>query len=260
MNTTRLLRIPKRIADDFRILFLVKNWKEIFNAKLSDRPLTKIVFRNGVVINSPRQIDLNFLFHEIWIDRLYSPVGYEIKDDYRVVDIGANIGVFALYAATSARNVRVRAFEPFPMNSEYFSRNRDQSRADNVELITAAVAESAGTRKLQVEDSWILHSLAEKGSSVSGIEVACVSLAEAFDGIETCDLLKIDCEGGEYEILYSAAPETLAKIDRIVCEFNIGQSDGENGEQLGHFLVSHGFQIDSLRTLDETAGFICAKR
>ncbi|QYO66338.1 FkbM family methyltransferase [Leptolyngbya sp. 7M] len=200
------------------------------------------------------------MFHEIWIDQLYSPAGYEIKDDYSVVDIGANIGVFSLYAASAARNVRVRAFEPFPTNSEYFSRNRDESGAENVELITAAVADSEGTRILQVEDSWILHSLAEKGSSVGGIEVACVSLAEALNGIERCHLLKIDCEGGEYEILYSAAPETLAKIDRIVCEFNIGQSDGENGEQLAHFLVSHGFHIESVRTLDESAGFICAKR
>lgn len=93
-----------------------------------------------------------------------------------------------------------------------------------------------------------------------GSKLLVYQLAEALNGIERCDLLKIDCEGGEYEILYSADPETLARIDRIVCEFNIGQSDGENGEQLAHFLVSHGFHIDSLRTLDETAGFICAKR
>jgi FkbM family methyltransferase len=260
MITSTLNRVTKRIREDCRILFQVKNWEDILRAKLQGTPIKKIIFRNGVVINSPEQVDLNFLFHEIWIERLYSPKGYEIKDNYSVVDIGANIGVFALYAATFAQNVRVRAFEPFPTNAEYFSRNTDESRADNVEFLMAAVADSAGVRKLHVEDLWILHSLTAKGSTSSGIEVACVSLSEAISGFERCDLLKIDCEGAEYEILYSASPETLSKIRRIVCEFNIGTSEGENGECLAQFLVSHGFHIDSLRTFDETAGFLYAKR
>ncbi|MFT4559234.1 MAG: hypothetical protein ACI92S_004624, partial [Planctomycetaceae bacterium] len=34
------------------------------------------------------------------------------------------------------------------------------------------------------------------------------------------DLLKIDCEGGEYEILDSTSDELLSRIDRVCMEFH----------------------------------------
>jgi FkbM family methyltransferase len=256
----RLSRIPKRITDDLKIFRLAKNWREILAAKMRRQPLRSIRLRNGVVIDSPSEVSLNFLFHEIWIREFYAPRGYSIKANETVIDIGANIGVFATWAATRATNVKVLSFEPFPSNGEFFEHNIRASGLKNIEFHVAAVADSNGKRTLRVSDFWILHSLLERGSDADGIEVDCVSLDHVFRSITKCDLLKLDCEGGEYEILYSASPATISKIERVVCEFNVLDDEDRNGKSLGEFLSSNGFRVEKLERLDETSGFVCARR
>jgi FkbM family methyltransferase len=260
MTFSRLKRLPKRIIDDLKIIRLAVNWREILWAKLKHVPLTSIRLRNGVVLTSPKEVSLNFLFHEIWLEKFYAPNGYEIREGEIVVDIGANIAVFATWAATRAPNVKVISYEPFPANAEYFQVNRELSKLENIEFHEAAVGESAGKRTLNVSDSWILHSLAEKNADATGIEVECTTLDEALAGSRRCDFLKLDCEGGEYEILYSAAPETIAKIGRVVCEFNVLDENERNGEGLKRFFTANSFRVDELRALDVGSGYICAKR
>lgn len=260
MSLGRISRIPKRIGDDLKILRMAENWKEIFSAKLKGTRLGAVRLRNGVVMRAPAAVDLNFLFHEIWIDEFYAPAGYEIRPGETVIDIGANIGVFAAWAATKAKGVTVYSFEPFPANAEYFQRNIEDSGLKNIRFRMAAVADSDGTRTLHVEDSWILHSLTRKDSGEKGVEVEAVSLDSIMAEAGKCDLLKLDCEGGEYEILYPASDETLAKIGRIVCEFNTTDGERQNGEGLRDFLRTKGFAIDELKQLDATSGFICARR
>lgn len=261
MNLARLRRIPKRLKDDLKIYRLAENWRELWFAKLDDGSLHRIRLRNGVVLNAPGAVSLNFLFHEIWLDEFYAPDGYEIRPNETVVDIGANVGVFATWAATRAPNVKVLSFEPFPANAEYFRANQKASGLDNVEFKAAAVGGSDGKRTLYVSDSWMLHSLADgASSSEEGLEVDCVSLDTALSGIEKCDLLKIDCEGGEYEVLYTASPGTIRKIGRIVCEFDVLDNTERNGDGLRNFLSGNGFRVDQLRLLDGSTGFICAAR
>src|SRR6185369_8046225 len=105
----RLRRIPQRITEDMAICRLARNWPEVLSAKLGRRPIERLILRNGVSLASPPQVDLNFLFHEIWIDKIYSPPGFDVHDGDTVVDIGGNIGVFALFAASRATSVAVHS-------------------------------------------------------------------------------------------------------------------------------------------------------
>ncbi len=260
MILQKLSRLPKRLSQDLRIIRLAKNWPQLLSAKASNRPILSIVLRNGVLMNSPPEVALNFLFHEIWLDEFYAPKGYGIKANETVVDIGANIGVFALWAATRAENVRVKSYEPFPKNAEYFVANLKLSGLKNIEFKAAAVADKAGTRKLHVDDSWILHSLSEEDSDEQSVEVDCVSLDMVFADLEKCDFLKLDCEGGEYQILYAASDESLRKIGRVVCEFNVLDSKQRNGNALREFLLNKGFVVEEMKMLDHGSGFICAKK
>ena len=260
MTLARLSRIPKRLLDDLKIIWIAQNWREILRAKINRKPLSLIRLRNGVVLRSPGQVSLDFLFHEIWIDEVYAPPGYEIKNGDTVVDIGANIGVFATYAATSASGVKVKSYEPFPKNAEYFRVNLDASKLENVEFHQTAVADSEGVRTLHLDDAWILHSLTEKGSSENGMDVDCTTLDKVFEDIDSCGLLKLDCEGSEYEVLYSASDSTVSKISRIVCEFNNVDDDRKNGAALRDFLLTKGFEIDPSGPLDGESGFICARK
>lgn len=260
MNLSRLRRIPKRLREDLKIVYLTSNWYEVLIAKLKRKPIRSIRVRTGVVLNSPEEVSLDFLFHEIWIEEFYAPRDYRIKANETVIDIGANIGVFATWAATRAPHVTVFSYEPFPESADYFRKNQTASGLANIVFHQTAIAGCRGKRILQIGDSWILHSLAEAGEQHVGIEVECLSLDDAVAAIERCDLLKLDCEGAEYEILYSASTETLKKIGRIVCEFNVLEKADNNGEGLSAFFKRNGFQVNELRQLNSDSGFICARQ
>jgi FkbM family methyltransferase len=254
MDLKRISRIPARIKQDARTIKLVSNWLEVLWAKLNRRRIGKIFFRNGMVLEVPDGIDLLFLFHEIWIDGVYERRGYEIKAGNKVADIGGNIGAFALWAAGRAPGVSIRSYEPFPQNVEYLKKNIAASGLDHIRVFQAAVAGQNGDRFLRVEDSWVGHSLSDEAQGPGGIRVSTVTLDTIIEDAGHCDFLKIDCEGGEYEIFYGSKPETLEKIDRIVCEYHDGP--GGNGIELKAFFEANSFRVDVFRKLDEATGVL----
>ena len=258
----RIKRIPKRARSDVRIIRLLNNWREVLRAKLTGAPLKKVQFRNGAVVSAPETVSLAFLFDEICVRTLYNPPGYEIKAGDVVIDIGANVGVFATYAATAAPDVRVFSYEPFPGNLDWLRKNIEESKLANVKVFGEAVAGRPGTSALHVDPSgWIFHSLVrEESSEENDILVKCVSLDQVLDDneIEFCDLLKIDCEGSEYEILMECRPETLGRIRRIVGEYHEGANIKGTGEGLRRFLESRSFRIDYFGALEADSGIFYA--
>jgi FkbM family methyltransferase len=266
ITSERLSRIPKRVCQDWRIARLLKNWREVLYSKLTGKPVDTIKFRSGTVLHSPPQVSLKFLFQEVWLDKIYCPPGYEIEKDNIVVDIGANIGVFAAYAATCASNVEVLAFEPFPENVCWLRKNVSESNLSNVTVYQQAVAGVTEERTLQVSNSWIEHSLSgtagEKSETVDeneqNLHVQCQSLNDVMKPIPRCDLLKIDCEGSEYEILYTSTNETLKKVRRIVGEFHPRNKDKKNGKALRNYLESKGFDVTHFMTFENEEGIFCA--
>src|SRR5438093_401605 len=99
---------------NLRLCHLLKNWPEAASVAFERRPVTKLYVRNGVVLSAPSTLSLLFLFDEIWVREFYTPRPYRVQRGDVVIDIGANVGVFALYAATRAADVNVYAYEPFP--------------------------------------------------------------------------------------------------------------------------------------------------
>ena len=258
----RLARIPGRIRRDVRLVRLLENWRAALVTEWKRVPLGEVRLRNGAVLEGPNTINLAFLFHETWVREVYTPPGYEIRAGDVVIDIGANIGVFAIYAATRAPGVKVYAFEPFPGNISWLRRNAESSHVANVEVHQRAVGASLGVRFLNVDASnWGLHSLWDRGNEEQRVlSVDCISLDDIMkmDGVKQCDLLKLDCEGGEYEVLYGCAPETLRRVRRIVGEYHEGAHFGGTGKELCRFLESRSFRIDRLRSSDANCGILCA--
>lgn len=259
---SRVARIPQRARRDLQLIRLLKNWRAALAAEVSGALLNRLELRNGVVLNAPDKLNLAFLFNEIWVRRVYEPrPGFEVRPGDVVVDVGANIGVFAAYAATAAPDVRVYAYEPFPGNVEWLERNVRESGLENVRVKAEAVAGARGERALHLSPSgWIFHSLVrDEASGGEDIKVSCVTLDDVFEsnGIERCDLLKLDCEGSEYEILQRCTPQALGRVRRIVGEYHDGPEMG-TGRELARFLESRSFRIDHFETTGEGCGFVCA--
>ena len=72
--------------------------------------------RNGIELETRETVDTATI-GVVFLRREYGPIG----SNWTVIDVGANIGVFTLYAA--ATGGRVYAYEPMPENYELLLRN-----------------------------------------------------------------------------------------------------------------------------------------
>jgi len=78
--------------------------------------------------------------------------------------------------------------------------------------------------------------------------------------IDRVDLMKMDCEGAEYEILFGVSERTLARIDRLIMEYH-DVGEGRNHHALVAFLVKSGFVVRRVENLvHPNLGYLYAAR
>jgi FkbM family methyltransferase len=152
-------------------------------------------------------------FWEIWYEGCYDAIA--IDHPRRVVDVGANIGVFSLYQSMVKRAAQVIAFEPSPEVFPRLVKNIDINSIKNVRLVNAAVGDESGM--LSFAESRI--SANSRVSEMGLLKVPCVRLDDELKDVPGIDLLKIDTEGYETHVLRGAF-ETLKKTERIVLELH----------------------------------------
>jgi len=170
-----------------------------------------------------------------------------IRDGWTIVDVGAANGDFAVHAASRSPHGIVHAYEPLP---ESFARLEEHVRLNgvsNVRAVPQAVAAQEGHLALYTVTGLAgQHRTAGDGGAASGpaVAVRATTLAREFAraGIERCDLLKLDCEGAEFEILLSLPDEVLARIARIVLEYHDHVTPHTHGE-LADRLRERGFRV-----------------
>ncbi len=140
----------------------------------------------------------------------YMAPGFEIAPGDRVIDVGANVGTFAVLAAL--RGARVDAYEPHPETFVHLERNTTGLGVRCVRAAVVATPGAQGTVALETSgDSDTQYRVGE-----SGLEVRAVALADVIGS--GCDLLKIDCEGAEFELLEGTPAEAWRGARRVACE------------------------------------------
>ena len=185
-----------------------------------------------------------WILKETLLDRQYEQVSLPLQDGWTIVDIGAALGDYAVWAAKQTPHGRLIAVEPYPPSVSLLRSNVEKNHVYNVEIFSGAIAASSGSTTLQVEQGSIVqNSTAVNQKSGQIVEVKTTSLDDLFAqfGISKCDYLKMDCEGGEYEILFSASAKSLAKIERICMEVHDGMTQYKR-EDMIKFLEKSGYQ------------------
>jgi len=112
----------------------------------------------------------------------------------RVVDLGANIGLFGALVRREYPGSRVVAFEPDPANAAVHRRSIE-ANGDGWTLLEACAATEDGTVPFAADAFTASHieSLANEHELVAALDV--------FPFLDDVDLLKIDIEGSEWAIL-----------------------------------------------------------
>ena len=200
--------------------------------------------RDGTTFEVRSGTDDRHVLFEIFVQGIYDA---PIRSGDIVVDIGANIGGFTVLAGR--RGARVVAFEPFPANFAALERNVKRNGLD-VTLVQAAVADAERTTEMFIPDDesysgrYSLH----PGRGGETIQVACLPLDAVLAryDLPSIDLLKIDCQGSEYEILFSTSAETLARTRALIIECEEFPDRPEwSTTTMRRFLETHGFSTSA---------------
>jgi FkbM family methyltransferase len=139
--------------------------------------------------------------------------------DLRVLDLGSNIGISALYFLTRGPEVCCRLYEPDPRNVERLRENL-HGFEDRYTLETVAVADFDGEADFGLSPSGRYGGLGVK--SDRSTQVRCVHIDSVLEAAladwGAVDLLKIDVEGMEARLLEVARPELLRRVGTVYVE------------------------------------------
>lgn len=207
----------------------------------------------------------NYIAKEIFRNGAYSRPGFELRPTDTVVDIGGNIGLFALWAAPQA--ARVVSVEPTNV-AECMEDSLRLNNIQNVTVVRCAISDQPGTLELLEYPGFngVTHAAAFQPArwgqrlikllwpkeQEAPVKVACPcrTLDDVLksEGIEKVDFLKVDCEGGEYALFDSVSDETLSRISRIALEFHEIHPSHDH-TRIVKRLESAGYMVEIHRTL-----------
>lgn len=234
----------------------------------SDSSSLVIPLPNGLklVLQSRQQLGCaNFIIKEIFPNRSYCRPGFELRSTDTVVDLGGNIGLFALWA--SPQVARVISIEPTKA-IDCLEQSLALNGIQNVSVVRCAVSDKPGTLELLEYPGFnaVSHAASFKPARWGQrlikllwrkeqeqpvrVSCPCQTLDEILrtQNVDRVDFLKVDCEGGEYPLFDSIRDETLARISRIALEFHELDRSHDH-RRIVNRLKSAGFNVTVERTL-----------
>ena len=165
-----------------------------------------------------RSKEANELYHEVIVNNSYA-ITPEICKDREFIDIGANMGMFSILASTLGAS-KVIAIEPVSSTVEILEENIKQAGIHNIFVHKNIVSNVSGeTVKIGLQDKCGHNSVYSPSEDYE--QVKTIYLKDILNLLLTDNIfLKIDCEGGEYDILLNADPEDMARITSIAIEIH----------------------------------------
>jgi FkbM family methyltransferase len=171
----------------------------------------------------------------------YLKSGYvRIAPDATVIDVGANIGDFTIQAARLCPNGRVIAIEPLKEAGALIERQAALNGLTNITWICAALSGADGATSANREGSIY----ATAASSAQQVPMMSLGRLVADLGLVRIDLLKLDCEGAEWDILPAAEP-LLGRVRQICMEYHAER--GWTPQRLARWLEGLGFEVQHTR-------------
>lgn len=239
--------------DRYKQLFKnISNWQEyVFNkGQRKKRSLNFITQPYPIKFEVPDS--LYQVFKEIFMEDFYEADKLAgLPENPLVIDIGANAGFFNVMMFSKIKTARVFAYEPLPSNIKLFKKTIEQNNLmKNIQLEQMAVT---GTCKECIElftedtdDNTVVSSVFSGFNKLNqkSILVPAQSLTSIIEqnNFQKIDLLKLDCEGSEYDIIYNTDASTLKKIDMIVIEVHEIDEERNNLKSLDAYLLSLGYK------------------
>ena len=215
------------------------------------------VWDKDAVVTQPKQSveeSLRFLteqdpamYREVIEANQYHLTAEKVKDRI-VIDIGANIGAFSLYAAALGAK-KVISVEPISASYNTFLKNIHRMGLTNITTYKKIVAEK-GNQFLPVSlnDNAGANSMYNVSDNYEVVET--ITFSEIMNQIAGHDiLLKLDCEGGEYDVILNASQHDFVRINEIMMEIHTDLHPKHKGKEIiEQILTKNGYnKLDSVQ-------------
>jgi len=251
----------------FTLIFGVKTWPTVMALLLHlpiKRPCTVMLRKSRLRFKVRTFMDV-WVIKETCLNDDYHSAGLELDDGGVIIDIGAGLGDYSIAVARRYAKAMVYAYEPFPESFALLMENTKLNQIQNIRPSPYAISGTKGSHLTLYAPSShatmnstipIADTLAVDGT------VPSLTLDQIFENLDLsiCNLLKVDCEGAEFDIFFGASDDTLRKIKRISLEYHDGITPHSH-QDLMQFLQQKGFDVQhSPNKVHRELGFLYAQR
>lgn len=207
------------------------------------------------------------IYREIFWENIYGAIdNYVKKNNYTVIDIGANRGYASIWFANKKWCEKVIAYELIPENCRKMKRNLEVNK--KLKIVLNEFGLGAETKKSKAYffpfrdaisttyKEFIDVYAPNQADKANIIDVTIKKASEEFKLLHNCEhiIIKIDVEGAEYDILQELSDnysDFFKKVDYIIGDAHMGL------ERLSQILCKFGFKlVDSYYTDDAVAPFL----
>ena len=225
-----MIRIGKRSLGNFLYQFtMLENYRALCRFPLvheepwrifKDELLSRHVYPRTLGLRTPIgkiSVRLHHVADLSTLNLIFSREDYLAPADSKVVlDVGANIGLSALYFLSRNPDAHVYAYEPAPPTFTKLVDNLAPFE-QRVSLKSAAVSDFRGSAILGLEESGVYSAIDRPASEQ--VEVECLHIMDVLEDILSqhghIDILKLDCEGHEGRILQAIDDSIWSRIGCI---------------------------------------------
>ena len=208
------------------------------------------------------EADTKYIFDEVFVAEIYHHDKFELSEGSIILDVGANIGLYAIWAHRKYRPQSIYCYEASPRTYSCLADNIRRlidPRITRCQAINRAIASASG-RKLILHQStrvsgistlldpkmvgWIGKASAKR--ELETHEVTTSTVSDEIKAFASIDMLKIDVEGYFLEVLKGISDPDFAKIKNIVLEVDYLPETGIRPDEAEILLQQKGYRTDCL--------------
>lgn len=223
------------------------NWREVLSLYAGIKSLPsgfRVLGRRGFSIPVYEPTDIQ----TVWV--VFCGKDYWVPPGTKtVLDLGANIGAFSIFAAMIGGATKIWAYEPVRQTYERLQYTIGENKLqDRIASVNKGVAAVSGTRQIWLgcasphSSMYRRHSGAWESGDDEAIQVC--SLGDIFEAtaMDEIDVVKMDCEGGEVEAILNADDDALQRMRRVSMEYHFPSNLSTPQELISKF-NSAGFRV-----------------
>ena len=244
MSTKPPASFLKRPVQLLRYIQLFRNWPQVLMVRFKCKTSADFtyVFRDQRRLVSP-YADGPYIVSEVIVNEAYYPFR-KYYDSNIIFDIGANVGTFVIWAKQYFPNASYYSFEPAPDLFNVLEHNRLINPDVDWTVLSYGVGSHAAnvvaSRPPDLPGSTSAFETYSGGTQMN-LEIRGINEIWTTLGKPPVDLMKIDCEGNEYDVIDCINQDLLNNVKCICMELHPTQT--ERRTNLIRRLIESGFTV-----------------